>query len=72
MTDPVYHATVQLLHALWLEQCSVVLQYLRMRKGFWENLCKPLFSEPRSGLCFIPVFVVFFDTAFGFLFHINP
>ncbi|RZF48421.1 hypothetical protein LSTR_LSTR011374 [Laodelphax striatellus] len=45
LVDPVYHATVDLLHALWLEQCSVVLSYLRGRKGFWESLCKPLFEE---------------------------
>ncbi|XP_075226625.1 nuclear pore complex protein Nup188 [Lycorma delicatula] len=53
VSDPVYHATIQLLHALWLEQCSVVLSYLRTHKRFWKNLCKPLFSEPREG---VPVY----------------
>ncbi|XP_039288421.1 nucleoporin Nup188 isoform X2 [Nilaparvata lugens] len=43
--DAVYHATIDVVHALWLEQCSVVLSYLRQRKGFWESLCKPLFEE---------------------------
>lgn len=46
--SPLYEASVRLVHALWLEKRNMVLSYLRLKKDFFSNFCRPLFQSQRK------------------------